>query len=656
MVVVCLAALVSVTAGAQTEKKLLEFSIAPITFKPRSYAPIQVDASLNWRGQQIITGRLRLALRGSTGIIAIVESQPLSLITGPQTVRLTLPPAVGDYQGFECRVDAWFVTEDRPIPLTSSIILLPSNSERNLAIGVVRPPLTTVNPIGDLTLSLRLEDHKPDTHDMELSTSLARVTPETLPASAEGLCSFDVVLIDAQTVGDLDGQQRGTIEDWLAAGGSLCVVGDTPDWFGEAQDITLLREGLGRLVLAPAEGVDLKSREWLDAIAFLWKMTADQRRSFTQTGVWSPDRETLSPIREQQLEQWGSYQDADEEIRPVFTVYRLGMPGAEQLLPLLMPSSVRMLPFGMVVLILAIFTLAVGPGDYLLLGAIRRRRWTWLLFPLLAIGFAAITIYTANQYMGSADHRTAFIITDLGEDGQVLRRNRFEMIFAGSQQRLETPVDSGLITAMNHDRLGSLHTRYAYYGGSESHESIPPTYAGRIPTDYRVVQTVRQWQPQLNREMAIGDWDDTTRMVIFDDFTTGSLGKDVSPETHPNLRPDAHLLLYHGGDIHALRHSDRPLQDRLNQRDYQSHHWDYWGYSSDTRHQLLYQINVRQPEGLFSLVSQLSPAGGETFEDLTLLDPTDPDQWLLVAVYEDGDDIHLVRRLFHAENSGTETP
>ena len=660
LVLFCLA--VSVAANAQNETKLLDASVVPITLKPRSFAPMQVDVTLDWKGQQIITGRLRLALHGSGQVIAIVESQPLSLITGPQTVRLTLPPIVGEYQGFQCRVDAWFVTNDRRIPLSSSIVLLPSNSERNFAIGVVRPPLTTVSPIGDLMLSLRLEDHKPDTHNMELSTSLARLTPETLPTSAEGLCAFDLILIDGQIAVDLDSRERGAIEDWLAAGGSLCVVGDTPDWFGETQSVVLQREGLGRLVLAPAEGIDLNGRAWRGASAFLWKMTANQRESFVETGAWSPDRETLSPMRQQQAEQQRNYYPngvAGDDVRPIFNAYRLGMPGAEQLLPLLMPASVRMLPFGTVVLILGLFTLAIGPGDYFFLGAVRRRRWTWLLFPLLAIGFAAATIYTANQYMGSTDHRTALIITDVGEDGRVLRENRFEMIFAGSQQRLETPSDSALITAMNHDRLGSLYNQYAYYGyndGSGVHESVPPIYTGRVPSDYRIVQTVRQWQPQLNREMTIDRPDDAPRVTIFDDFTTESLGGKVTPETHPNLRPDAHLLLYHGEDIQALRRSDRPFRDRLNQRGNHNYQWNYWGYSTEARHQLLAQLSVRQPEGLFSLVSQLSPAGGETFEDLSLLDPTDPDQWLLVAVYEDGDDMHVVRRLFHRDHPDTEGP
>lgn len=645
--------LIATPTLAQSDQKLLDINLAPVTLKPRSFAPMQVDANIDWKGSGIITGRLRLVFQDRAQTLAIVESQPLSLITGRQTVRLTLPPMAGGYNGFQCRVDIAFITNDRRIRLSSSVILLPGTGERVMTIGALRPELARRDSLGDLLQSLRLEDHKPKTHDIiDLTTALARITPDTLPITAEGLCAFDLLVIDAETTADLNTRQRGAIEDWIAAGGSVCVIGDTPDWFGPAPVIELRRSGLGHLATVPAEGVNAQSPEWRDTIAFLWKMTHDQRKHFVETGIWRADLEILSPMRQHHQDRYRDRIDSGDEVRPVLTLQQLGMPGAEQLLPLLMPASVRMLPFASVVLILCLFTLAIGPGDFFLLGAIRRRRWTWLLFPLLAIGFAAFTVYTSNRYMGSTDHRISLVIIDLDDEGRVLRENRFEMIFAGSQQRLDTHADSSLITAINHTRLGSRYNQYAYYGYNHSNdiqESLPPIYAGRIPVDYEVVQTIRQWQPQLNRQITISPRDDAPRIAIFDDFSLDTLGGELTWELYPNLRLDAHVLLYHMDHVVALRRSDQPFRDRLNQRGHHVNPWQPWGQSFEVRHQLLSQLNARQPEGLFSLVSQLSPAGGETFEDLTLLDPTDPNQWLLVAVYEDGDDIHVVRRVFHKD-------
>jgi len=49
---------------------------------------------------------------------------------------------------------------------------------------------------------------------------------------------------------------------------------------------------------------------------------------------------------------------------------------------------------------------------------------------------------------------------------------------------------------------------------------------------------------------------------------------------------------------------------------------------------------------MFALVSQVSPTGGPDFEDLSVLDPTDGGQWLLVAVSGSGTDYVVQRRLY----------
>jgi hypothetical protein len=50
---------------------------------------------------------------------------------------------------------------------------------------------------------------------------------------------------------------------------------------------------------------------------------------------------------------------------------------------------------------------------------------------------------------------------------------------------------------------------------------------------------------------------------------------------------------------------------------------------------------------LFSLVSQISPSGGGNFEDLAVLDESDPGQWMIVVVSQAGDDILVYRRVYH---------
>ena len=62
------------------------------------------------------------------------------------------------------------------------------------------------------------------------------------------------------------------------------------------------------------------------------------------------------------------------------------------------------------------------------------------------------------------------------------------------------------------------------------------------------------------------------------------------------------------------------------------------------------QLSARSASGLFAIVSQISPTGGENLEDLALFDETDPNQWLLiVAVRRDGNWI-VYRTLFHGQS------
>ena len=77
-------------------------------------------------------------------------------------------------------------------------------------------------------------------------------------------------------------------------------------------------------------------------------------------------------------------------------------------------------------------------------------------------------------------------------------------------------------------------------------------------------------------------------------------------------------------------------------------HWVMGDTSAiaNDQHDYLHQISVRPSVGLFSLVSQISPNGGDNFEDLTILDSTDPNQWLLVIEVPRDDGLVVYRGLF----------
>jgi hypothetical protein len=60
------------------------------------------------------------------------------------------------------------------------------------------------------------------------------------------------------------------------------------------------------------------------------------------------------------------------------------------------------------------------------------------------------------------------------------------------------------------------------------------------------------------------------------------------------------------------------------------------------KHEILAAASSRPKQGLFAVVSQVSPSGGPNFEDMSLLD-SEPGDTAVLAVEKSGDDV-VVRR------------
>ncbi len=64
---------------------------------------------------------------------------------------------------------------------------------------------------------------------------------------------------------------------------------------------------------------------------------------------------------------------------------------------------------------------------------------------------------------------------------------------------------------------------------------------------------------------------------------------------------------------------------------------------------LCHRVSAHPQVGLFSVVSQISPTRAANWEDLSLLDPTDPKQALLLVIEQVDDDFFIYRRLYREE-------
>ncbi|MFW6162756.1 MAG: hypothetical protein ACODAJ_08280, partial [Planctomycetota bacterium] len=294
-------------------------------------------------------------------------------------------------------------------------------------------------------------------------------------------------------------------------------------------------------------------------------------------------------------------------------------------------------------LLLLAFTACIGPLDYLVLGHLRLRKLTWVTFPLLAVAFTWFTVRLAEHYMGLEDHRRAIVFVDLDRRGEPVRESRYQFIFSAGERDERLDLHDALYYSMGRGELAAEPWRMAQMGLRVRGETEPLDYQGRIPGHYVVAQRIRRYKPYLNKAFSL---EPSAPSAGFD-WEAAAMG-DASPAgmdalrraVRQAMRGTGAAYLFHGDRMVRLAaRGDFPVLTRA----------DRSGFGPMAGLPLLQVACVRPQVGLFSVVSQISPTGAPDFEDLALLDPTDPDQWLLVLIERHGDDLYVYRRLYRKE-------
>ncbi len=186
----------------------------------------------------------------------------------------------------------------------------------------------------------------------------------------------------------------------------------------------------------------------------------------------------------------------------------------------LMPRDVQMVPLGLIGAVLAAYVVAIGPIDYFLLGLLRMRRLTWILFPLVTIGFAGSTLWLSRWYLGTNDSRRALEIYDVVKGGTVARRTRVELLFLS---RRAQPGDGG-------------PKRYFFTGRSRHDGRHAPVRRGRPrrprPPRLRSVVLCRPLSQPLSGRAAGSAMDADRQSVLLDRSQAGEI-RTVAPGPIP---------------------------------------------------------------------------------------------------------------------------
>ncbi len=599
---------------------LLRADFQPLALRPRTAAPAFVDVKLQSRQQAILEGTLELQVMSGNEVLFRQQTPELALAPGVTTRRLLLPSVV-DNRGLGVNVQLYFLIHQARHNLGQFPIAGEFGNGRQYLIGVCGLGSSVPQSQARLWQALRPESVSgdPNRETRQLNSLPAWLSPEDLP-SAIGLCAFDVIALEGASFSALDEKQLAALATWVEAGGSLCVAPKAPlsqehlaflnhlaggpaglaPVIGEPGGrisfrdgpMILRRPGIGRLVIArdaPVDADELISPEWRRAASFLAKAHSDSEAN---------DRAKL-------IASAGS---------PRYVADRVSV--IQQTLFARLPQSSRMIPLSVIAGILGAFVLLVGPGEWIVLGRWRLRRWTWVTFPIFAAGFAFLMVHTAENYLGRGNRQSALIVTDVGRDGQVVRENRLELRMTGSNTTVVTDLRQS---------LGSP-CRAGMYGSEAL--GFTPLYQGLVPAHYTLREELQQWKPLMQRTMRFAPIVDTPdiRWPEIDARGLGA-GKDarhyiVDPLTAQGWTVDVFHL---GTATSTYRRAD----------------------AEETP---FAPLSIFRDSDSAVGMAALSPSGRADLRDLALHDPTDPGEWLVVATKSTPGALHIVRRLYHTDD------
>ena len=401
------------------------------------------------------------------------------------------------------------------------------------------------------------------------------------------------------------------------------------DAWKDTAAIRLYRPGFGRAVILTGDiNLDDKdvAKDWTNAVGFMWRIRGNQIDAIHEQGSWRVTH-AVDPVVDRLLKNNYYYRQQFQMRRQTgrngsVNMVRPNLPLTGEIVNSLMPKSIRVIPFWVIICILSAFVIVIGPVDYLVLGYFKCRRYTWVLFPLVSVGFTGFTVYLSNQYMGSEDHRHALKFVDLGTQGEVLRSNSFELTFAARQSVDERDHQNVTFTPLRHEHVGRHGRGHMDVLGTQM-----ITTEGRYPSRYQTSQQLKQWSPQLNRIMSIGPDSHTGDPLAVDWSSIQRLSDYSALLDRSDLGLYAVMVIPSANEV-TVKTNGRGARFNPRQDD------------------ALFTIAGRRLTGdWFTVVNQISPTIGSHMEDLAILDSNNKTDHLVLMFRDEGDDTVVYRKL-----------
>jgi hypothetical protein len=667
----------------------------------RSGAAIPVTWTIHSEQTNLVECRLQYELVVGGKVRGRFESHDLAIGFGDTRFTALLPSITTDQRSNYVDVQMRISDGGNDVPLSDKVLRVQPPRQRVFVTAVCDPWASRIaDETSAIVNHLRIENLHPDNTERAVDTTPAHIAPDRLPTEAVAYCGFDLLVLIDDGFSTLRERHLAVILDWVDAGGSVLVrprgslqpqqLNFLNDAIAQAErppfalddrsrlsglddpaesPFVLAKRGLGRIALLRPDDrpIDFGSPDWRRAAGWLWKLRTDQLATVIERGKWNTqelDRELRTQyfdtrVRDQEP---GTLRRTNQEYEEVSAISPRPVGSGDWLLERLMPPTARVISLPMVGVILGLYLVAVGPLDYLLLGAIRRHKLTFFLFPAVTIGVTYWTVRLSDANLRTNRSLRALRVLDVGPRGKIVRENRFELLFANAERDAVTEIKHEIFSQLDpklyRSQLREEAIRQTGFGsqypGAQTENLLdstgfeqPATHEGQLPSSYRVRQRLKQFTPQINHRFAIApdvpavdfDWDSLRPA----DFETPDGPLQLGPRLRAHFGESAIGYLAHASEHGSVFHGITGNSNWMRLRAGEDN--SDWS-SGRIENTFLQNISARHPAGLFTFVSRISPTGGDNLEDLTLLDPSGSSEWLLIVVVEKGDDVLVYRKLY----------
>ncbi|HET6323991.1 MAG TPA: hypothetical protein VFG04_04780 [Planctomycetaceae bacterium] len=639
----------------------------------RSGAPFSLELEFESTFQDVvIEGPLELTFVDDDRIELRVVSTPIALPPDSKTsLRVSLPSLACLRTQTEFKVRVVLNATRRTFNLGTHDLLVPLKGMRQFVIAA--PGLNEVHT-GELARHLPLDEFRPKNLSRQnFATFLVELDAHLIQGDPIALYPYDVIVLAGQHFSSLSARQLETLATWTESGGGIVVVptgalseahiaflakligreradfetdalGRLPQWeSGHADWLSATRYGFGRSLIlrspppfVPKGSLPVAIRdEWIRAVTFLWNVRSEQIDKIVAGGTWVMPA-PVSPVRPSRPLNGTSRAPKISAPNGVFATRDLtytlyGDPGslkseepaaADALRDLLFPATVRVVPFGVVLGILVSFLVVVAPADYVILGWLRRRRYTWIVFPCVSLLFTALTVSVAGYYSGNTDHRGALVIVDVGHAGRALRTSRLVHVITADTHTLTADIRDGLFAKTE---MQPAQTTSLTQPPTDPIDELPvrseddTTYEGLLPSAFTVTWLSRQWSPAMHRQTQAGsdieipkiNWAALDRL----DLGTES-GRFAAINSLRSALPQCALLFANG-----KQEVEIPFPATVSEG---VDHFDQWG-------KVMASLGRRRDRSLLAILFGVSPNGAGDLEDLAALDDAETQTWLVHA-------------------------